>query len=122
MMPSRVLLLDPSPQGGEAYRLPAEKLIAGNPLQRLWTAYTDASGAFFAGQWQSEPGKWSVSYTEEEYCEILAGRSTITDAQGTALIVTRGDRFIIPRGFVGTWEVLETTRKIYVIHEPPSEP
>ena len=54
-------------------------------LQRLWPAYTDASGAFFAGQWQSEPGKWSVSYTEEEYCEILAGRSTITDAQGTAL-------------------------------------
>ena len=47
---------------------------------------------------------------------------TITDAQGTALTVTRGDRFIIPRGFVGTWEVLETTRKIYVIHEPPSEP
>ena len=47
---------------------------------------------------------------------------TITDAQGTALTVTCGDRFIIPRGFVGTWEVLETTRKIYVIHEPPSEP
>jgi uncharacterized cupin superfamily protein len=117
-MPPSVLLLDPAPQGGEEYHLPQDKLLSGNPLQRLWPAYTDATGVFFAGQWQSEPGKWSVAYTEEEYCEILEGCSILTDAQGAALTVRKGDRFVIPRGFVGTWEVVDTTRKIYVIHEP----
>ena len=29
-----------------------------------------------------------------------------------------GDNFTIPCGFSGQWEVLETTRKIYVIYEP----
>ena len=28
-----------------------------------------------------------------------------------------GDRFVIPAGFRGTWEVLETCRKIYVTFE-----
>jgi hypothetical protein len=29
-----------------------------------------------------------------------------------------GDRFVIPRGFVGTWEVVATTTKRFVIFEP----
>ena len=104
----------------EISTLPAAKLLSGNPVQRVWNAYADPDGRFFAGHWESEPGKWSIRYTEQEYCEILAGRSVITDAAGAATEVGPGDRFVIPAGFEGTWEVLETTRKIYVIHEPAS--
>jgi uncharacterized cupin superfamily protein len=32
--------------------------------------------------------------------------------------VRPGDEFVIPRGFVGTWEVVEPTLKRFVIHEP----
>jgi uncharacterized cupin superfamily protein len=101
----------------EAYFLPEEKLIAGNPRHQVWNHYADASGKFFAGLWQSEVGKWRISYTEEEFCQILEGVSIITDNQGHAVTVSAGDNLVVPRGFVGTWEVVEPTRKIYVIYE-----
>lgn len=102
----------------ERYHLPPDKLIAGNPQQSLWMQYQDPSGKFFVGIWQSEPGKWSISYTEEEYFQILEGRSLITGADGHAMTVSAGESMVIPRGFHGTWEVLETTRKTFVIYEP----
>ena len=105
------------PAAQQEYYLPSEKLISGNPKQSLWMHYTDASQQFFAGVWQSEVGKWNIAYTEEEYCKILEGKSVLTDASGVAVSVTEGDSFVIPRGFVGTWEVLTPTRKEFVIYE-----
>ena len=43
--------------------------------------------------------------------------SVIRDAEGNGKTVRAGDRFVIPAGFSGTWEVLETCRKVYVIFE-----
>jgi uncharacterized cupin superfamily protein len=113
----KFLKTEPDDGQREEYLLPAEKRICGNPKQVVWNGYTDASGKFFTGIWQSEPGKWRIQYTEEEYCHVLQGSSVITDAQGHAVTVSAGDRFVIPRGFEGTWEVVEPTRKIYVIYE-----
>jgi uncharacterized protein len=103
----------------EEYYLPPEKLISGNPKQTLWSHYTDPSSQFFTGIWHSEPGKWHVYYTEEEYCRILEGRSIITDTDGRPVTVEAGEDFVIPKGFVGTWEVVEATRKTYVIWQAP---
>ncbi len=106
-------------QGAEAkeYYLAPEKLLVGNPKQTLWETYTDPSAQFFTGVWQSEPGKWRIHYTEEEFCQILEGVSVLTDAHGVEVTVSAGENCVIPRGFEGTWEVRETTRKIYVIFE-----
>jgi uncharacterized cupin superfamily protein len=102
---------------GQAQRVAPEKLIHGNPLQTLWLDYSDATQQFFAGWWRSEPGKWKVAYTEEEFCQLLHGRCVITGDDGSVLSVGPGDSFVIPRGFVGTWEVVETTTKRFVIYE-----
>jgi uncharacterized cupin superfamily protein len=102
----------------EHYYIDAEKLLAGNPRQSLWLQYTDPSGQFFAGLWHSEVGKWRIAYTEEEYCRVLEGTSIIAEAGGAAVTVSAGDSFVIPRGFVGTWEVVTPTRKSFVIYEP----
>jgi uncharacterized cupin superfamily protein len=109
--------LDTSHPPAEEYCLAAEKLISGNPKQTVWQQYSDPTGKFFAGAWESEIGKWRIAYTEEEYCQILQGTSIISDADGNATTVRAGDRFVIPRGFVGTWEVLQPTKKLYVIYE-----
>jgi uncharacterized cupin superfamily protein len=113
----KFLRTDPDDAEREEYLLPVEKLISGNPKQVVWNTYSGAGGKFLAGIWQSEVGKWRIRYTEEEYCHLLQGVSVITDAQGRAVTVSAGDRFVIPRGFVGTWEVVEPTRKIYVLYE-----
>lgn len=122
MDPRRILRFDRSTATVEEYHLPAGKLLAGNPKQSLWNHYSDPSGKFSAGIWQSEVGKWNIAYTEEEYCQLLEGVSIITDASGVAERVSAGDSFVIPRGFVGTWEVVEPTRKIYVIYEADASP
>jgi len=115
-----VLRFDDARVAVEEYYLAADKLISGNPKQSLWQHYTDATRQFFAGIWQSELGKWHIRYTEEEYCQILLGKSIITDADGNAVTVVAGDSLVLPRGFVGSWEVIELTRKIYVLYEPGS--
>lgn len=96
----------------------AEKVVSGAPVQRTWHHFTSADGQFFAGLWEAEPGCWKISYTENEYCRILAGRSVLRDRDGREQLLEPGDDFVIPAGFEGEWEVLETTRKIYAIHEP----
>jgi uncharacterized cupin superfamily protein len=98
--------------------LPApEKILSGHPRQRVWSQYTDASQKFSVGIWECEPGAWRVRYTEEEYCRVVMGRSLLTSADGVVREVAAGDEFVIPRGFEGVWEVIERTRKIYVIYE-----
>jgi len=95
-----------------------EKCVSGRPLQRTWHHYTSEDGKFFAGIWEAEPGCWAVDYTENEFCQILSGRSILRDVHGGEQVLKTGDNFTIPRGFRGQWEVLETTRKIYVIYQP----
>jgi len=120
MNPTTVLKFSASTAPEESYYLAAEKLIEGNPKQSLIQHYTDPSKKFFSGIWHSEVGKWRIHYTEEEYCQILEGTSVLTDAAGHAVTVSAGESFIIPRGFDGTWEVVEPTKKIYVIYEAGS--
>jgi len=101
----------------EEYFLAPEKLLAGNPKQTVWMQYIDPTNKFFVGIWKSDTGKWKISYTEEETCQILEGESIITDDSGNSTTVRAGDSFVIPSGFVGTWEVVTTTRKNFVIYE-----
>lgn len=101
----------------EEYFLPPEKLISGNPQQTVWMHYTDPTGQFMAGIWRSEPGKWRITYTEEEFCLMLEGTSIVTNEAGESVTVTAGESFVIPRGFVGTWEVVVASTKRFVIYE-----
>jgi len=96
---------------------PADRCISGQPLQRTWHHFTSTDDKFFAGMWEAEPGCWRIQYTENEYCRILSGRSVLRDSEGGEVVLQAGDDFVIPAGFEGEWEVIETTRKVYVIYQ-----
>ena len=49
---------------------------------------------------------------------MLEGVSIVTQNGGEPKTFGVGDRFVLEPGFVGTWEVVETTLKRYVIHLP----
>lgn len=89
------------------------RLLAGDPVHSTW-ALEDRDG-LFCGLWQSTPGVWRVQYDEWEYMRIRSGVSILTDAAGHAVTLRAGDAHIIRPGFSGTWEVVETTLKDYVI-------
>lgn len=96
------------------YDAPApDKLISGDPQFTTWSV-EDRDG-LYCGIWQSTPGKWRIAYEEWEYVHVLEGRSVITADDGTEHHLAAGDSFILRPGFTGTWEVLETLRKEYVI-------
>lgn len=98
--------------------LPAqEKILKGNPEQTLYNHYNSPCNQFNAGVWEGEVGQWAVNYTEHEYCEIVQGVSVLRDEDGNAKTLRAGDRFVIPAGFKGTWEVLEACRKVYVVFD-----
>jgi uncharacterized protein len=97
----------------ETSRPSAEKVIIGDPVHTIWNM-EDRDG-LCAGIWQSTPGKWRISYDEWEFCHILSGVSVIAEDGGKERRVGAGDSFILRPGFKGTWEVIETTRKEYVI-------
>ena len=96
----------------------ADLLLAGDPQTTTRNYFSDSGGRFFSGVWESTPGRWRVRYSENEFCHITRGRIRIADASGQQWTFKAGDSFVIPAGFVGTWETIEPTSKLYVIYEP----
>ena len=101
----------------EEWQTAADKCVKGQPAQRSWHQFTSSDEKFFCGTWEAEPGCWNIQYTENEYCQILSGESILRDANGKEHTLRPGDHFVIPAGFSGQWEVIQTTRKIYVIYQ-----
>jgi uncharacterized cupin superfamily protein len=92
----------------------AERIISGDPQFRIWNL-EEADGGIYAGVWEATPGKWRISYDEWEYFNVLSGYSIVTEDGGEGVHLRTGDRMILRPGFNGTWEVVETTRKDYVV-------
>lgn len=97
---------------------PVDRVLAGTPQQLTRNYFSDSTGRFFAGVWESTSGRWRVRYTENEFCHLTRGRIRITDAAGHHWTFAAGDTFVVPAGFSGIWEVLEPAAKLYVIYEP----
>lgn len=116
-MPDHLTFLSQRAVEPDTSRPPADRVIAGDPVFTTWNI-EDRDG-LLCGIWRSTPGKWRISYDEWEYCRIITGLSVLTQDGGAARIVRAGDGFIIHPGFKGTWEVMETTTKEYVIRLPP---
>jgi len=113
-MTQKMFAIDFSAASPEDGAPPPERIISGNPKFKTWNV-EEQPGGLYAGVWESTPGKWRIEYDEWEYCRILSGVSVITGEGGEERRVGPGDSFIIRPGFKGAWEVIETTRKEYVV-------
>lgn len=106
----------PAPEHGQGS---AGRLLSGDYRTRTWNHYTGEHGRLFCGIWESTPGKVLIDYTEWEFCHLIEGRAVVTAESGEQWRFGPGDAFMIPAGFRGTWESVETVRKHYVILTPP---
>jgi len=118
----QVTTIDATSAEEESLPLDPTRLAPGSPtpVQFVRNGFTDATGRFFGGIWRSSPGAWRVSYTENELCVLTEGRVRITDDAGHSWTYGPGDCFVMPAGFQGLWEVLESAKKFYAIYEPPA--
>ncbi|CAN7178946.1 cupin domain-containing protein [Pseudoxanthomonas sp. LjRoot168] len=115
---SRIVSVPHTPD--EATRAPvaAERVVHGAPRQALANAYSTQDERFHCGVWEGSVGAWRVQYTEHEFCHLLSGRVRLRGDDGSDVLLEAGQSFIVSAGFSGTWEVLETARKLYAIYEP----
>jgi len=102
----------PEPEKGKP-----NNVISGAPQTSVQNYYTDKSGDFYSGVWESTAGKWAINYTEDEFCILLEGQVVLADESGKAERFKAGDAFVIPAGFKGTWETVQKVRKFYAISE-----
>ena len=79
------------------------------------TVWESAEG-IRAGVWEVTPGTFSSTRPGyHELCQIVSGRATIKEQDGTAFEIGPGSLFITPEGWTGTWTVHETLRKSWVV-------
>ena len=90
----------------------------GAPAESKLVLYSDRTTEI--GIWEVTPGSFPAR--KDGVCELMqfvAGAGTITDASGVTQIGP-GAVMFTPDGWVGTWDVYETVRKTYVVHQTKS--
>lgn len=95
------------------------RLLEGNPLRTTWSHYQSSNGEFSCGVWQCEPGSWKIEFApnKEEFFCVIEGRVRLHQLDGGVIEIAAGEAAVIPAGFRGWFEVLESVRKYYVIFE-----
>ena len=98
-----------------------DRVIEGDPHHTTEMHFESPDGAaLIAGTWTSTPGKWHAFVDRDEYCYIVSGHVRLIGESGTAQTFKTGDSFLIPNGFRGFWDVVETTTKYFVIRNHPA--
>lgn len=95
-----------------------ERVVEGFPRFRTWMLAQQDDLKVYSGVWEATPGCWRISYDEWEFCSILSGVSEVCSVGAQAVRLAAGDHFVIQPGFAGTWRVIETTRKLFVVRLP----
>jgi uncharacterized protein len=95
-----------------------EKLVSGSAVAQTWNAFTGEDERLHCGIWESAKGVVNVSYDEWEFCHFIQGEAILTREDGKSWTLSKGDAFIIPAGFKGTWETVRKVKKHYVILLP----
>jgi len=89
---------------------------AGSPEVSSTQFY--ASSGTRVGVWECTPGGWHIdNRPDTETMLLLKGHVRMTTDGEESVELRAGDMFVLPRGWSGRWDVLVTTRKLYVVTE-----
>ncbi|MGI3164990.1 cupin domain-containing protein [Pseudooceanicola sp. 200-1SW] len=80
----------------------------------LWSS---ADGQTKIGVWECTPGHFTADRTAAgEYCHILSGRASVTNADGSGTReIGPDDLLVLPQGWTGEWVIHEHMRKLFII-------
>ena len=104
-----------------AHAMPAQDLVdrgpanqpQGEPVAHIRSkSLHDAPNC---GVWECTPGKWRRAVTQAEFSHFVTGRCRFHADTGETLDIEAGDAVLFPPNTQGTWEIIETVRKNYLI-------
>jgi uncharacterized protein len=91
----------------------------GDPQVSLAVIYEGPKGLSEVGVWECTPGGWPIrNRSDTEICHIVLGRAVLTGDDGARQELGPGDTAVLPVGWSGRWDVVETVRKVYVVIQP----
>lgn len=121
--PNKLIIMDsksPDMPTADVEFPPADRLLSapGTMESTTWNFFHDDNNGLEldCGRWWCKVGKKKTFHEGYwEYCYILRGAATLTNETGQSWSFKKGDGFIVPIDFKGTWETSEELLKEYVI-------
>ncbi|MBW1907744.1 MAG: DUF861 domain-containing protein [Deltaproteobacteria bacterium] len=97
--------------------MPAEEVLEGGSGHRGDIFFVGDELA--VGVWEADASTLAITepLPYDEFVMVLSGKLILTDKQGTATEYSPGQSVVLPKGFVGTWQMLGNFREIYVMEK-----
>ncbi|MGI9584940.1 MAG: cupin domain-containing protein [Acidimicrobiia bacterium] len=90
------------------------------PVQRDHIYFTNDTEDMFVGLWDSMPFESEMApFPTHEFVQLLEGKITITEEDGTVSTFVPGDVFFVPQGTVCSWQASTYVKKYYAVLVPP---
>ena len=69
------------------------------------------------GVWECTPGRWVRQIKQAEFCHFLSGVAIFTPEGGDPIRFEAGDVAHFPENSAGVWDVVETSRTIFMVYD-----
>ena len=100
---------------------PKEMVLSGHSKHSYHT--------FFSGEevvvevYEAEPAKLKIDepWPYDEFIYVLSGKLVLTDARGEVTQFVAGESLVVPKGFIGIWEMQGNFRELVVIEKKAYE-
>lgn len=96
--------------------VPSGAVLSGVANETGQVHYETTDGKVTTGTWQCTPyAEHLICDGFTEFSTVIWGKVALTNSDGQVETFSAGDSYVLPVGWQGRFEVLETLRKIYVI-------
>ncbi len=93
---------------------PEDELLSGE--QENWTKVI-YQGEVVVALYESTPARIAVNkpFPYDEFVTVLEGELILTHIDGNKQTFKAGDSFLVPQGFLGTWDLTKHFREMVVV-------
>ena len=96
---------------------PEEIVLSGRSRHSYHTLFSGEE--VVAEVYEAQPAKLKIDepWPYDEFIYLLSGKLILTDAKGEVTEYVAGESLVVPKGFVGIWEMQGSFRELVVIEK-----
>jgi uncharacterized cupin superfamily protein len=117
-IPGDAIRFDPDTALETWEEMPADTLVAGQPVQRGRLYLDDPARGLTAGIWACSAFTSTMApHGNDEFMLLLEGTVEIVEPSGHVTRIDAGESFVLPKGLMRQWRQTGDVKKIFVILE-----